>query len=200
MTATLEPEPRPRACGDSVTPLGVEAGSTACVGLPIAAGVRRLLSHNADLEPCETEMVVAKASCHGSDPARGMPSADKAAMQLLTALEPLTSPARTCDPHRAPLRLGAVQHRFNKAHGLASGDVGSGGSRARADAAVRGRAGEAVRDLRARVALRACRRARPRFQHRDRRRDLDRRRDWLELFPFLSTRRPDAYGALAAPA
>jgi len=26
--------------------------------------------------------------------------------------------------------------------------------------------------------------------------DLDQRRDWLELFPFLSTRRPDAYGAL----
>ena len=27
--------------------------------------------------------------------------------------------------------------------------------------------------------------------------DLDQRRDWLELFPFLSTRRPDAYGLLA---
>ncbi|SFO36843.1 N-carbamoylputrescine amidase [Actinomadura madurae] len=27
--------------------------------------------------------------------------------------------------------------------------------------------------------------------------DLDQRRDWLELFPFLSTRRPDAYGTLA---
>jgi N-carbamoylputrescine amidase len=26
--------------------------------------------------------------------------------------------------------------------------------------------------------------------------DLDQRRDWLELFPFLSTRRPDAYGSL----
>jgi N-carbamoylputrescine amidase len=26
--------------------------------------------------------------------------------------------------------------------------------------------------------------------------DLDQRRDWLELFPFLRTRRPDAYGAL----
>jgi N-carbamoylputrescine amidase len=26
--------------------------------------------------------------------------------------------------------------------------------------------------------------------------DLDQRRDWLELFPFLKTRRPDAYGAL----
>jgi N-carbamoylputrescine amidase len=26
--------------------------------------------------------------------------------------------------------------------------------------------------------------------------DLDQRRDWLELFPFLSTRRPDAYGPL----
>jgi N-carbamoylputrescine amidase len=26
--------------------------------------------------------------------------------------------------------------------------------------------------------------------------DLDQRRDWLGLFPFLSTRRPDAYGAL----
>jgi len=26
--------------------------------------------------------------------------------------------------------------------------------------------------------------------------DLDARRDWLELFPFLSTRRPDTYGAL----
>jgi N-carbamoylputrescine amidase len=26
--------------------------------------------------------------------------------------------------------------------------------------------------------------------------DLDQRRDWLELFPFLSTRRPDAYGVL----
>ena len=30
--------------------------------------------------------------------------------------------------------------------------------------------------------------------------DLDQRRDWLELFPFLRTRRPDAYGALCAPA
>ncbi len=29
--------------------------------------------------------------------------------------------------------------------------------------------------------------------------DLDARRDWLELFPFLRTRRPDAYGSLAAP-
>ena len=27
--------------------------------------------------------------------------------------------------------------------------------------------------------------------------DLDQRRDWLELFPFLTTRRPDAYGLLA---
>jgi N-carbamoylputrescine amidase len=27
--------------------------------------------------------------------------------------------------------------------------------------------------------------------------DLDQRHDWLELFPFLSTRRPDAYGRLA---
>ncbi len=26
--------------------------------------------------------------------------------------------------------------------------------------------------------------------------DLDQRRDWLELFPFLETRRPDAYGSL----
>ena len=26
--------------------------------------------------------------------------------------------------------------------------------------------------------------------------DLDQRRDWLELFPFLSTRRPDAYSGL----
>ncbi|KHL13384.1 N-carbamoylputrescine amidase [Mumia flava] len=29
--------------------------------------------------------------------------------------------------------------------------------------------------------------------------DLDQRRDWLELFPFLRTRRPDTYGALTAP-
>jgi N-carbamoylputrescine amidase len=29
--------------------------------------------------------------------------------------------------------------------------------------------------------------------------DLDQRRDWLELFPFLSTRRPDAYGTLTRP-
>jgi N-carbamoylputrescine amidase len=28
--------------------------------------------------------------------------------------------------------------------------------------------------------------------------DLDQRQDWLELFPFLSTRRPDAYGSLTA--
>ena len=26
--------------------------------------------------------------------------------------------------------------------------------------------------------------------------DLDQRRDWLELFPFLSTRRPETYAAL----
>jgi N-carbamoylputrescine amidase len=30
--------------------------------------------------------------------------------------------------------------------------------------------------------------------------DLDQRRDWLELFPFLTTRRPDAYGSLTRPA
>jgi N-carbamoylputrescine amidase len=30
--------------------------------------------------------------------------------------------------------------------------------------------------------------------------DLDQRRDWLELFPFLSTRRPDAYAGLAEEA
>jgi N-carbamoylputrescine amidase len=29
--------------------------------------------------------------------------------------------------------------------------------------------------------------------------DLDQRRDWLELFPFLTTRRPDAYGTLTQP-
>jgi N-carbamoylputrescine amidase len=29
--------------------------------------------------------------------------------------------------------------------------------------------------------------------------DLDLRRDWLTLFPFLRTRRPDTYGALTAP-
>ena len=27
--------------------------------------------------------------------------------------------------------------------------------------------------------------------------DLDQRRDWLTLFPFLQTRRPDTYGALS---
>jgi N-carbamoylputrescine amidase len=27
--------------------------------------------------------------------------------------------------------------------------------------------------------------------------DLDQRRDWLELFPFLTTRRPDVYARLA---
>ena len=29
--------------------------------------------------------------------------------------------------------------------------------------------------------------------------DLDQRRDWLELFPFLETRRPDAYARLSRP-
>ena len=29
--------------------------------------------------------------------------------------------------------------------------------------------------------------------------DLDARRDWLELFPFLTTRRPDQYGSLTQP-
>ena len=29
--------------------------------------------------------------------------------------------------------------------------------------------------------------------------DLDQRRDWLELFPFLTTRRPDTYGQLVDP-
>ncbi|WP_158166506.1 nitrilase-related carbon-nitrogen hydrolase [Mycolicibacterium smegmatis] len=29
--------------------------------------------------------------------------------------------------------------------------------------------------------------------------DLDQRRDWLELFPFLLTRRPESYGALTEP-
>ncbi len=29
--------------------------------------------------------------------------------------------------------------------------------------------------------------------------DLDQRRDWLTLFPFLSTRRPDRYGPLTQP-
>jgi N-carbamoylputrescine amidase len=29
--------------------------------------------------------------------------------------------------------------------------------------------------------------------------DLDQRRDWLELFPFLATRRPDVYGVLSEP-
>ena len=29
--------------------------------------------------------------------------------------------------------------------------------------------------------------------------DLDQRRDWLELFPFLTTRRPDAYARLTEP-
>ncbi|RJS91983.1 nitrilase-related carbon-nitrogen hydrolase [Salinisphaera sp. Q1T1-3] len=29
--------------------------------------------------------------------------------------------------------------------------------------------------------------------------DLEQRRDWLTLFPFLATRRPDTYGALVAP-
>ena len=29
--------------------------------------------------------------------------------------------------------------------------------------------------------------------------DLDARGDWLELFPFLATRRPDTYGSLTGP-
>ena len=29
--------------------------------------------------------------------------------------------------------------------------------------------------------------------------DLEQRKDWLSLFPFLTTRRPDTYGELAAP-
>jgi N-carbamoylputrescine amidase len=28
--------------------------------------------------------------------------------------------------------------------------------------------------------------------------ELDQRGDWLELFPFLTTRRPDAYGTLTS--
>jgi N-carbamoylputrescine amidase len=28
--------------------------------------------------------------------------------------------------------------------------------------------------------------------------DLDQRRDWLELFPFFATRRPDTYSSLSA--
>jgi N-carbamoylputrescine amidase len=28
--------------------------------------------------------------------------------------------------------------------------------------------------------------------------DLDQRRDWLELFPFLNTRRPDVYLSLTS--
>jgi N-carbamoylputrescine amidase len=30
--------------------------------------------------------------------------------------------------------------------------------------------------------------------------DLDQRQDWLELFPFLTTRRPEAYARLAQDA
>ena len=29
--------------------------------------------------------------------------------------------------------------------------------------------------------------------------DLDQRRDWLTLFPFLATRRPDTYARLTEP-
>ena len=29
--------------------------------------------------------------------------------------------------------------------------------------------------------------------------DLDQRRDWLELFPFFATRRPDTYTSLVEP-
>jgi N-carbamoylputrescine amidase len=29
--------------------------------------------------------------------------------------------------------------------------------------------------------------------------DLDQRRDWLDLFPFLATRRPDTYDKLICP-
>ena len=29
--------------------------------------------------------------------------------------------------------------------------------------------------------------------------DLDQRRDWLDLFPLLRTRRPDVYGSLTQP-
>jgi N-carbamoylputrescine amidase len=29
--------------------------------------------------------------------------------------------------------------------------------------------------------------------------DLDQRRDWLDLFPFLATRRPDTYDLLTKP-
>lgn len=29
--------------------------------------------------------------------------------------------------------------------------------------------------------------------------DLDARKDWLDLFPFLTTRRPDTYGSLTEP-
>jgi N-carbamoylputrescine amidase len=29
--------------------------------------------------------------------------------------------------------------------------------------------------------------------------DLDQRKDWLTLFPFLTTRRPDTYGRLTEP-
>jgi N-carbamoylputrescine amidase len=29
--------------------------------------------------------------------------------------------------------------------------------------------------------------------------DLDQRRDWLALFPFLTTRRPETYGPLVEP-
>jgi N-carbamoylputrescine amidase len=29
--------------------------------------------------------------------------------------------------------------------------------------------------------------------------DLDQRHDWLTLFPFLTTRRPDQYGPLTTP-
>lgn len=115
-----------------------------------------------------------------------------------TAPDPLS---RSTPSDRPPLRVGLVQHRWRPdarelANGINSGLFMVVPNRTGDEGALSFYGSSFISDPYGRVLVAA-----PRDEEAvliaDL--DLDQRRDWLELFPFLLTRRPDSYAALTAP-
>ena len=108
-------------------------------------------------------------------------------MQTITALDPPALLTRVADTGRPPLRVGVVQHHWHD---------DAQPNRYGAEGLITFYGSSFISDPYGRILVQA-----PRDESAVLVADLDleQHKDWLSLFPFLTTRRPDTYGELTAP-
>jgi N-carbamoylputrescine amidase len=114
-------------------------------------------------------------------------------IRLIAAQAPLSSPARTHPPSRAPFRIAAVEQVI-LGNAIANGVFMVAVNRIGKEPPLRFYGSSFICDPYGRKLVQAPR-DEPAVLVADL--DLDQRHDWLELFPLLGTRRPDTYGPLA---